>query len=291
MDRTSASHSIEQQLATARQQLAALQQQLLAAQKLTAIGELASTTTHEFNNVLMTILNYAKMGLRHKDEATRDKALTKILDAAQRAAKITNSVLGMARNRSSQFEPTNLAKIIEESLVLLEREMTKYRISVETQLPSVPEVHAIGNQIQQVLVNLLINARQAMTSGGRILIKLEHDPAAGTVDLAVRDTGSGIPTEKLPRIFDSFYTTKQGPDDSGKGGTGLGLAACKSIIEAHRGRIRVNSTVGKGTEFIIKLPIAGQPATAETNRVPLPVAESLPATPAAAILPHQRVAS
>ncbi|MEX2026156.1 MAG: ATP-binding protein, partial [Pirellulaceae bacterium] len=148
-----------------------------------------------------------------------------------------------------------------------------------------------GNQIQQVLVNLLINARQAMTSGGRILIKLEHDLAAGTVDLTVRDTGSGIPAEKLPRIFDSFYTTKQGPDDSGKGGTGLGLAACKSIIEAHRGRMRVNSTLGKGTEFIIKLPIAGQPATAETNRVPLPVAESLPATLAAAVLPHQSAAS
>jgi signal transduction histidine kinase len=291
MNRASASHSIEQQLATAQQQVAALQQQLLAAQKLTAIGELASTTTHEFNNVLMTILNYAKMGLRHKDEATRDKAFTKILDAAQRAAKITNSVLGMARNRSSQFEPTDLAKIIEESLVLLEREMTKYRISVETQLPNVPEVQAIGNQIQQVLVNLLINARQAMASGGRILIKLEHDSAAGTVDLSVRDTGSGIPAEKLPRIFETFYTTKQGPDDSGKGGTGLGLAACKSIIEAHRGRIRVNSTVGKGTEFVIKLPVAAQPATAETNRVPRPVAEPLPATSAAAILPRTRAAS
>ncbi len=291
MDRILASHSLEQQLAAARQQNAALQQQLLAAQKLTAIGELASTTTHEFNNVLMTILNYAKMGLRHKDEATRDKALTKILDAAQRAAKITNSVLGMARNRSSQFEPTNLAKIIEETLVLLEREMTKYRISVETQVAGVPEVHAIGNQIQQVLVNLLINARQAMTSGGRILIKLEHDAAGGTVDLTVRDTGSGIPPDKLPRIFDSFFTTKQGPDDSGKGGTGLGLSACKNIIDSNRGRIRVNSTVGKGTEFIIKLPVAAQPATAETNRVPLSAVESLAASAAVGAPPSQRAAS
>ena len=278
-------NDLQQQLSVARQQVAALEQQLLAAQKLTAIGELASTTTHEFNNVLMTILNYAKMGLRHKDEATRDKALTKILDAAQRAAKITNSVLGMARNRSTQFEPTDLAKIVEETLVLLEREMTKYRIAVETQIAAVPEVHAIGNQIQQVLLNLLINARQATSSGGRILIKLEHDPAAAAVILTVRDTGSGIPAEKLPRIFDSFYTTKSGPDDSGKGGTGLGLSACKNIIEAHRGRIRVNSTVGKGTEFIIRLPIAAPKA--ETGRVHLPAVESLPASSAAATLPSQ----
>ena len=241
-----------------REQLAALRQQLLHAQKLSALGELVSTTTHEFNNVLMTILNYAKLGLRHKDEATRDKALAKILDAAQRAAKVTNSVLGMARNRSGDFEATHLAKIIEETLVLLEREMAKYRIAVELQLPSVPPVQAVGNQIQQVLVNLLINARQAMPNGGRILIKLQHDPQTASVDLSVRDTGSGIPADKLPRIFESFFTTKQGPDESGKGGTGLGLSACRSIIEAHRGRIRVNSTLGKGTEFIIKLPVASE---------------------------------
>jgi signal transduction histidine kinase len=295
---------------TPQEQLAALKQQLLQAQKLTALGELVSTTTHEFNNVLMTILNYAKMGLRHKDEATRDKALTKILDAAQRAAKITNSVLGMARNRSSQFEPTNLAKIVEETLVLLEREMSKYRIAVETHLPPVPEVQAIGNQIQQVLLNLLINARQAMPNGGRVMIKLEHDPKSNTVDLSVRDTGSGIPADKLPRIFEPFYTTKQGPDDSGKGGTGLGLSACKNIIEAHRGRMRVNSSVGKGTEFILKLPISGgvgdaaadghsasgasrtqpqpptpQPPTAETIPMPRPATAILPAPAVAAARP------
>ena len=280
---------------TPQEQLAALKQQLLQAQKLTALGELVSTTTHEFNNVLMTILNYAKMGLRHKDEATRDKALTKILDAAQRAAKITNSVLGMARNRSSQLEPTNLAKIVEETLVLLEREMTKYRIAVETHLPPVPEVHAIGNQIQQVLLNLLINARQAMPSGGRVTIRLEHDPKSGMVDLSVRDTGSGIPADKLKRIFEPFYTTKQGPDDSGKGGTGLGLSACRNIIEAHRGRIRVNSTVGKGTEFIIRLPVAIAPETsaaitAETARVPRPAAAILPAA-ADATLPAPAAAA
>lgn len=245
-------------------QIAALEQQLAQAQKMTALGELVSTTTHEFNNVLMTILNYARLGLRHKDEPTRDKALQKILDAGQRAAKITSSVLGMARNRSSGLEPTDVAKLIEEALVLLEREMSKYRISVELQIASAPEVMANGNQIQQVLLNLLINARQAMPSGGRLLIKLEHDKGGGTVDLTVRDTGSGIPAEKLPRIFERFYTTKSGPDESGKGGTGLGLSTCKTIIDAHRGRIRVESTLGKGTAFIIKLPVAKSPPQPHT---------------------------
>jgi signal transduction histidine kinase len=239
-----------------QEQIAALQQQLLQMQKLAALGELVSTTTHEFNNVLMTILNYARMGQRHKDEPTRDKALEKILAATQRAAKITATILGVARNRSDSFEPTDLKQIVTDTLVLLERELTKYRIAVETHLADVPDVPAMGNQIQQVLLNLLINARQAMPGGGRAIIRLEHDATAGTVDLIVRDTGCGIPAEKLPRIFEPFFTTKSGPDETGKGGTGLGLASCRQIIEAHRGRVRVESTVGKGTQFTIKLPVA-----------------------------------
>jgi signal transduction histidine kinase len=238
------------------QELESLRQQLAQAQRMAALGELTSTTTHEFNNVLMMILNYAKMGLRHKDEATRDKALDKIFTAAQRAAKITSTVLAVARNRSGAMEPTDLKQIVADTLVLLERELTKYRIALELDLHDVPEVQAIGNQVQQVLINLLINARQAMPNGGRVLIRLAHDAAGGLVELTVRDTGSGIPADKLPRIFDAFYTTKSGPDDSGRGGTGLGLSACKQIIDAHHGRIRVESTVGKGTAFTIKLPVA-----------------------------------
>src|SRR4051812_46351624 len=235
--------------------LAAMQQQLARTQRLAALGELTSTTTHEFNNVLMTILNYARMGMRHKDEATRDKALEKILAAAQRASKITSTILAVARNRSGSFEPTSLKRIVEDTLVLLERELMKYRIAVETHLAEGPDALAMGNQIQQVLLNLLINARQAMPSGGRVIIRLEYDLAGETVDLVVRDSGSGIPAEKLPRIFEPFFTTKSGPDETGMGGTGLGLASCRQIIEAHHGRIRVESTVGKGTQFTIKLPV------------------------------------
>jgi signal transduction histidine kinase len=182
-----------------------------------------------------------------------------VLAAAERAAKITNSVLGMARNRSESFEPIDMARLVEEALVLLERELRKYRISVETQFAPAPRACAVGNQIQQVILNLLINARQAMPDGGRLIIRLDHAKNGDTVDLTIRDTGCGIPADKLPRIFDPFYSTKQGPDASGKGGTGLGLSACRHIIEAHRGRIRVESTVGIGTAFTIKLPVYQAP--------------------------------
>ncbi|MCA9219659.1 MAG: sensor histidine kinase, partial [Planctomycetales bacterium] len=166
-----------------QEQLAILRQQLSHAQRMSAMGELVSTTTHEFNNVLMTILNYAKLGLRHKDEATRDKALQKILEAGQRATTITNSVLGMARNRSQSFEPTDLVAIVEQTLVLLERELRKYRVSVEKQFLECPPALACGNQIQQVLLNLLINARQAMPNGGSVLLRISHDAEANTVDM------------------------------------------------------------------------------------------------------------
>jgi signal transduction histidine kinase len=247
------------------EQVEALQRQLTASQKLTALGELVSTTTHEFNNVLTTIINYAKMGLRHKDDASREKCFDKILTAANRAAKITNGILGMARNRAAGQEPTDLVRLIEDTLLLLEREMNKYRITVEKHFKAVPPAYVAGNQIQQVLLNILINARQALPSGGRVILKLLHDVENDMIDLVIRDYGCGIPPEKLPHIFEPFYTTKKGPDASGKGGTGLGLSMCRDIVEAHRGRIRVESTVGKGTAFTIKLPTA---ALVARQRVP-----------------------
>jgi signal transduction histidine kinase len=242
------------EIASLREQVEMLKQQLFQAQKMTALGELISTTTHEFNNVLMTIINYAKMGMRHKDAGSRDKCFEKIYAAGNRAAKITNTVLGMARNRSTGLEPTDLGALVENTMILLEREMNKYRVRVEQRFDPVPEAMANGNQIQQVLLNLLINARQSMPNGGRMLVSLSHDTENDMIELVVRDYGAGIPPDKLRHIFDSFFTTKKGPDASGKGGTGLGLSLCRDIIESHHGNIRVNSTLGKGTAFTLKLP-------------------------------------
>jgi signal transduction histidine kinase len=248
--------SNHESLSKLQQELTALRQQLADAQRMAALGELISTTTHEFNNVLMTVINYAKMGLRHKDDATREKSFEKILAAGQRAAKITNVVLANARNRGHDFEPTDLRSLVDDALVLLERELRKYRISVDREFGEVPAVHANPNQIQQVLFNLLINARQAISNGGQIVIKLDHDEQGGAVNLMVRDNGAGIPAEVLPRIFDNRFSTKQGPDETGKGGTGVGLSACRDIVEAHNGKIQVASAVGKGTAFTLKLPVA-----------------------------------
>ena len=250
--------ALERDLAAARAahaaEIATLRAELLEARKQASLGELLGTTTHEFNNALTTILNYARLGLRHRDQATRDKALERILSAGTRAAKITASVLSMARNRSARFEPVDLQAVVEDVLVLLEREMMKYRVQVEREFAVVPRVSANPGQLQQVLLNLLVNARQAMPNGGRLILRLAHEPPTGLVDLMVRDTGCGMPPEVLRRIFEPHFSTKTGPDETGKGGSGLGLSTVREIVETHRGRIRVESAPGKGTAITIRLP-------------------------------------
>ena len=252
-------HHIQRQLDAERArhaaEVAALRSQLLEARKLATLGELLGTTTHEFNNALTTILNYARLGLRHGDQPTRDKALGRILSAGTRAAKITASVLSMARNRTTRFEPVDIGQLVDEVLVLLEREMIKYRVQVEREFGPAPRVSANPSQLQQVLLNLLVNARQAMPTGGRLILRIAHDEATGLVDLTVRDTGCGMTPEVMRRMFDPHFTTKSGPDATGKGGSGLGLATCREIVEAHRGRIRVESAPGRGTAITIRLPM------------------------------------
>ena len=230
-----------------------LKQQLKNNEGLIALGELAGTTTHEFNNIIMTIMNYAKMGLRYNDDAMRQKAFNIILDASTKAAKITQCILGQARNRSQDLEPTDLASLTDDAMLLLERELNKYKIQLEKDYePNVPKIMARGNQIQQVIFNLVINARQAMPDGGRLQIRIGYDEKDNQVVWQVRDWGTGIPDDVLPHIFEPFFTTKKGPDSSGKGGTGVGLASCKDIVQKHGGKIRVDSAVGKGTAFTLR---------------------------------------
>ncbi|MHB1424195.1 MAG: sensor histidine kinase [Gemmataceae bacterium] len=231
-----------------------LRQQLLHAQKLSSVGALASSVAHEFNNILTTIINYARLALRSQDEASRTQALEKILKGSQRAATIINSMLGFARNTSSQRQMTDLVALVEETLVLTEKDLSKHRIQVEKKYHGQPHAAVVPAQIEQVLLNLLINARQAMPRGGQLRIEVRDNTRTQMVELSIADSGVGIPPERLRLIFEPFYTTKE-PDANGHGGTGLGLSVCRQIIEQHQGRIRVESLVGKGSKFILKLPV------------------------------------
>ncbi|MDX1970189.1 MAG: HAMP domain-containing sensor histidine kinase [Planctomycetaceae bacterium] len=238
-----------------------LQQQLLQAQKLSTVGALASSITHEFNNILTTVINYAKMGVRHKDAATRDKAFDKIMAASQRAAKITTGMLSYARQQSDRREPMDLVSVVEDVLVLCEKDLQRYRVRLETRFDGRPQASVNAGQVQQVLLNLIVNARQAMPNGGALTIGVGIGSDREFAEISVRDTGSGIPADKLRRIFEPFFTTKTA-DDQGQGGTGLGLSLAKDVMESHGGRLRVESTVGSGTTFVLKFPVAAAQKTA-----------------------------
>jgi signal transduction histidine kinase len=244
-----------------------LRSQLMQAQKLSSVGSLASSITHEFNNILTTIINYAKMGLRHKDVGTREKAFDKILSAGQRASKITTGMLSYARAQGERREATDLVALVEDVLMLVEKDLQMHRVRLATNFFGRPFATVNANQIQQVILNLVVNARQAMENGGNLYIAVRANDESSTAEISIRDTGCGIPADKLREIFEPFYTTKQA-DQQGQGGTGLGLSLCRDIIEAHKGRIRVDSVVGKGTTFTLKLALV-QPPTVITSLPPV----------------------
>jgi signal transduction histidine kinase len=231
-----------------------LRQQLLQAQKLSSVGALASSVAHEFNNILTTIINYARLAMRSTEEAPRTQALEKILKGSQRAATIISSMLGFARNSSTQRASTDLVALVEEVLLLADKDLSKHRIHVEKKYHGRPQACVVPGQIEQVLLNLIINARQAMPRGGHLRVEVRENPHTQMVELSVADTGVGIPADRLRLIFEPFYTTKE-PDANGHGGTGLGLSVCRQIIEQHQGRIRVDTLVGKGSTFTVKLPL------------------------------------
>jgi signal transduction histidine kinase len=233
-----------------------LRQQLLQAQRLSSVGALASSVAHEFNNILTTIINYARLGLRaENDPATRTQAFEKILKGGQRAAVVVNSMLGFARNHSTERQPTDLVRLVEEVLVLTEKDLTKHRVHVETRFLTHPIALVVPGQIEQILLNLVINARQAMTNGGRLRIDVRTNNKTHMAEIKIADSGLGIAPDQLRLIFEPFYTTKE-PDEHGHGGTGLGLSVCRQIIEQHHGRIRVESVLGKGSTFTVKLPLS-----------------------------------
>ena len=241
----------------------ALRRQLIALQRVSSLGVLAGGICHELNNALTPILNYAKLGLRNPDPKYRERAFEKILEGAQRAAAITGGVLGVARPHADRREPTDLVRLAEEVILLVGKDLSRSRVHLDFQATGRPHAKVNPAQIQQVLLNLVINARQAMPKGGTVRVRVAEDPSTRLAELSVADTGIGIAAADLRRIFDPFFTTKNGPDATGLGGTGLGLSVCRDIVEAHHGRLRAESRVGQGTTFTLRLPACPAPGSAK----------------------------
>jgi signal transduction histidine kinase len=244
------------------EEIEALRAQVVALQRVSSLGVLAGGVIHELNNALTPILSYAKLGLRNPDPEYRRRALEKILDAAQRASTITGGVLGLARPRADRREPTDLVRLAEEVLMLVHKDLSRNRVKLDFQAEGRPHARTNPAQIQQVLMNLVINARQAMPTGGTVHVRVAADSTGRLAELVVADTGVGIPPADLRRIFEPFFTTKTGPDALGLGGTGLGLSVCRDIVESHHGRLRAESRVGQGTTFTLRLPSCPAPTPA-----------------------------
>jgi len=231
---------------TEQKEIEQLEKQLLQADKLATIGQLASGVAHEINNPLGNISLYAQMLLKKTEDDSARNKLNIINDEAIRAAHIVKSLLDFARPSEPIMSPTDINGEISKILSLLGHEL-KY-IKVNTILPQLPLINCDPGQISQVIMNILTNSIQAITENGNITIetKVENN----NVEIFITDNGCGIPEENLNRIFDPFFTTKK-PGE----GTGLGLSLSYGIIKSHNGSIDVKSEVGKGTTFIIKLPI------------------------------------
>src|SRR5438270_7569112 len=163
----------------------ALRRQLLQAQRLSSVGALASSVAHEFNNILTTIINYAKLGLRGPCEPPQKQAFEKILKGGQRAATIVSSMLGFARNQSTDRVPTDVVQLVEEVLLLTEKDLSKHRIQVEKKYQGRPIAPVVPGQIEQILLNLVINARQAMPTGGRLRLDVRTNPDSNMVEVRI----------------------------------------------------------------------------------------------------------
>jgi signal transduction histidine kinase len=244
-----------------------LRRQVIALQRISSLGVLAGGVFHELNNALTPILNYAKLGLRNSDPAYRERALTQIVEAAQRAAMITRGMLGLSRPGNVKHrEPTDMVRLVDEVVTLVKKDMARYRVRLDVKAAGRLYARVNPAQIQQVLLNLLINARQAMPGGGLVRLRLGLDTAGRLAEISVADAGIGIAPADLRRIFEPFFSTKTEPDDAGQGGTGLGLSVCRDIVEAHHGRLRAESRLGQGSTFTIILPACPPPDATTSQR-------------------------
>jgi PAS domain S-box-containing protein len=237
-----------------------LEEQLVHSQKMEAVGTLAGGIAHDFNNVLTAIMGYAEI---LKDEIGEDdpkyKAVSIIDSSAQRGAEMASRILNVTRKDNWELRTVDLNRVIEETMELLSRSIPK-NVTIDMKLKGdLPKIKADSTQLQQVIMNLAVNARDAMPQGGRLLIEtdeVEYDAGKKSllsqkmVRLSISDSGEGIQRQNVQKVFDPFFTTK----DRSRG-TGLGLYIVHSIISNHNGYINLYSEPGYGTRFNIYLPV------------------------------------
>jgi signal transduction histidine kinase len=232
-------------------ELQATHDQLVHSEKLASLGQLAAGVAHELNNPLATVLLYSDILLREcaPDDLKRAD-LAMIAGETKRCKGIVGSLLDFARQNQVDAHPTDLNAVIQAVIAVQAKQGAYTGIKVELALdPNLPKIEADHAQLQEVLVNLMTNAVDAMHAGGTLTVRTLRGPN-GMVTLEVADTGAGIPPEHLGKLFTPFFTTKQVGQ-----GTGLGLAIVYGIIKMHRGQINVRSQVGQGTIFTIQLPV------------------------------------
>jgi signal transduction histidine kinase len=237
-----------------------LRAELRQAGKMAALGELLSGVAHEINNPLTSVLGFAQL-VTAQAEASGNAALAedcrKLAAAAERTARIARNLLGFARKKEPDARPIDLNEVVRSALEFEVSELKLAQVTAECQLADrLPSVLGDFQQLMQVVLNLVTNARQAITSTkrghGRIVVRTETTSLPGGaagVRLEVADDGPGMPPEHLARIFDPFFTTK--PEGQG---TGLGLSLCQDVVRHHEGQIRAESTAGQGARFIVELP-------------------------------------
>jgi len=252
--------AILEQVEATQLQLSALKDQLTESQRLASIGTIAAVIAHEFNNLLTPIVSYSQFALNSAQSDNPDmelicKALSKSFSSSMRAGKICGSMLSLARGEST-FGEVSVQDLVDDTLLVMARDPKKDGLALRIQIQ--PDLKVTGDevQLQQVVLNLLINARQAMLGkSGSLTIKAQRMDDTDEIRIQVIDTGPGIPEKVLPKIFEPFFTTKSAAKRGESRGTGLGLAICKDIIEHHKGRIEVTSEIGRGTTFSLFLPM------------------------------------
>jgi PAS domain S-box-containing protein len=235
-----------------------LERQLVQADKLSSIGLLAAGVAHEVNTPLAVISTYAQLLAKQiSEDEQKSKLLDKIAKQTFRASEIVNSLLSFSRTSPTEFVEVDVNRVIQDTLTLIEHQLQKSGIEVTLDLESsLPPIKGNPGKLQQVFLNLFLNARDAMESGGRLAITTWRSDE-GFARVQVADNGQGIPAEHLTRIYDPFFTTK-----GARKGTGLGLAVSYGIVREHGGNIDVESQPGMGARFCVELPLARKPVHA-----------------------------